>query len=58
MGPCMDQFHTLDLILFATGAFAAAFVTGLAGIASGIVAAVWLHFLSPAQTAALVVLGR
>jgi len=32
------------------GTFAAAFVTGLAGFAFGIVAAaVWLHFLAPAQ---------
>jgi uncharacterized membrane protein YfcA len=38
------------------GTFAAAFVTGLAGFAFGIVAAaVWLHFLAPAQAAALIV---
>jgi uncharacterized membrane protein YfcA len=52
----MDGFSTLDLALFAAGAFAAAFVTGLAGFAFGIVAAaVWLHFLSPAQATALIV---
>jgi len=52
----MDQFQTLDLVLFAAGTFAAAFVTGLAGFAFGIVAAaVWLHFLAPAQAAALIV---
>jgi uncharacterized membrane protein YfcA len=56
MGYAMDGFHTLDLTLFALGTFAAAFVTGLAGFAFGIVAAaVWLHFLAPAQAAALIV---
>ena len=36
--------------------FAASFVAGLAGFAFGVVTAgVWLHFLSPAQTAALIV---
>jgi hypothetical protein len=35
----MDEFHTLDLALFALGTFAAAFVTGLAGFAFAIVAA-------------------
>jgi uncharacterized membrane protein YfcA len=56
MGHVMDSFSTLDLALFAAGTFAAAFVTGLAGFAFGIVAAaVWLHFLSPAQAAALIV---
>jgi hypothetical protein len=46
----MDAFHTLDLTLFALGTFAAASGTGRAGFAFGIVAAaVWLHFLSPAQ---------
>jgi len=52
----MDGFSTLDLALFAAGTFAAAFVTGLVGFAFGIVAAaVWLHFLSPVQAAALIV---
>jgi uncharacterized membrane protein YfcA len=56
MGSAMDGFSTLDLALFAAGAFAAAFVTGLAGFAFGIVAAaVWLHFLPPAQATALIV---
>src|SRR5437762_11827302 len=56
MGYAMDGFSTLDLALFAAGTFAAAFVTGLVGFAFGIVAAaVWLHFLSPAQAAALIV---
>jgi uncharacterized membrane protein YfcA len=56
MGHVMDSFSTLDLALFAAGTFAAAFVTGLAGFAFGVVAvAVWLHFLAPAQAAALIV---
>src|SRR5205814_8149179 len=54
MGYAMDS--TLDLGLFALGTFAAAFVTGLAGFAFGIIAAaVWVHFLSPVQAAALIV---
>ena len=56
MGYAMDQFHTLDLALFAARTFAAAFVTGRVGFAFGVVAAaVWLHFLSPAQATALIV---
>lgn len=58
MGYAMGQLQTLDLTLFTAGAFAAAFVTGLAGFAFAIVAAaVWLHFLPPAQAAELIV-GR
>ena len=56
MGCAMDGLHTADLILFVAGAFAAAFVTGLAGFAFAIVAAAaWLHFLPPAQATALIV---
>src|SRR5947207_1136161 len=56
MGYAMDQFHTLDLALFLAGAFAAAFVTGLAGFAFAIVAAaVWLHFMAPAQATPLII---
>ena len=52
----MANLQTFDLILFAAGTFAAALVTGVAGFAFGIVAAaVWLHFLSPAQATALIV---
>ena len=52
----MDGLSALDLSLFAAATFAAAFVIGLAGFALGIIAAaVWLHFLSPAQVAALIV---
>jgi len=56
MGYAMDGILTLDLSLFLAGAFAAAFVTGLAGFAFAIVAAaVWLHFMAPAQATALIV---
>jgi uncharacterized membrane protein YfcA len=56
MGYAMPDLQTLDLILFASGTFAAALVTGVAGFAFGIVAAaVWLHFLSPAHATALIV---
>jgi uncharacterized membrane protein YfcA len=56
MGRAMGELHAVDLILFVLATFAAAFVAGLAGFAFGIVAAaVWLHFLPPAQTAALIV---
>jgi len=56
MGYAMDDLQALDLAVFAAGAFAAAFVTGVAGFAFGIVAAaVWLHLLSPVQAAALIV---
>lgn len=45
---------TVGLFLLAT--FAGAVATGLSGFALGLVAAgVWLHILSPAQTAALIV---
>src|SRR5882757_7049482 len=56
MGCAMADLQILNLILFAAGTFVAALVTGVAGFAFGIVAAaVWLHFLSPAQTTALIV---
>ena len=56
MGHVMADLQTLNLILFVAGTFTAALVTGVAGFAFGIVAAaVWLHFLPPAQTTALVV---
>ena len=52
----MADLQILDLILFAAGTFAAALVTRVAGFAFGIVAAaVWLHFLSPTHTTALIV---
>jgi hypothetical protein len=55
MGYAMDGLQTVDLALFAAGTFAAAFVTGLAGFAFGVVAAaVWLHFLAPTQVAPLI----
>jgi hypothetical protein len=56
MGRVMGDLYAFDLILFVAATFAASFVAGLAGFAFGVVAAgVWLHFLSPAQTAALIV---
>jgi uncharacterized protein len=56
MGYAMAELQVLDLILFATATFAAALVAGVAGFAFGIVAAaVWLHFLSPTHTTALIV---
>jgi uncharacterized protein len=52
----MDGLAFLDIILFAAAAFAASLVAGLAGFAFGLVAAaLWLHILSPAQSAALIV---
>src|SRR5436305_15284801 len=55
MGYAMGDLHTVDLILFVLATFAAAFVTGLAGFAFAIIAAaVWLHFLPPAQCTVLI----
>jgi len=52
----MDFPVSLDLAIFLTGTFAAAFVTGLAGFAFGMVAAsIWLFALPPAQTTTLIV---
>src|SRR5207237_8548337 len=46
----------LDLSVFLGATFAAALVAGVAGFAFGLVAAaVWLHILDPAQTAALII---
>ena len=45
-----------SLIIFLVGAFAAAFVTGLAGFAFGVVAAaIWLHALPPVEATTLIV---
>jgi uncharacterized membrane protein YfcA len=47
---------TLDLAVFLLATFAAALVAGLAGFAFGLVAAaVWLHVLTPLQTASLII---
>src|SRR6476660_6156954 len=52
----MDTIVPLDLSIFVIGSFAAAFVTGLAGFAFGLVAAaIWLHALTPTQTTTLIV---
>jgi uncharacterized protein len=46
----------LDLVLFVSSTFLAALVAGAAGFAFGLVAAaVWLHVLTPVQTASLIV---
>jgi hypothetical protein len=45
-----------DLGLFLVATFVAAVVTGLAGFAFGLIAsAVWLHILTPLQTATLII---
>ena len=47
----MDFALPFDVTIFLLGTFTAAFVTGLAGFAFGMVAAaVWLFALPPAQT--------
>jgi uncharacterized protein len=52
----IDFDHTLYFTLFLVATFAAALVAGLAGFAFGLVAAaVWLHILTPLQTATLIV---
>ena len=44
----------LDIVVFSVAVFTAAFVTGVAGFAFGLVAAaIWLHVLTPAQSAVL-----
>ena len=44
------------LALFLAATFAAALIAGLAGFAFGLVAAaVWLHILTPLQTATLII---
>src|SRR5436189_5148772 len=44
-----------DLGLFRAATFVAAVVTGVAGFAPRLVAAVWLHMLTPLQTATLII---
>ncbi|MBI3436651.1 MAG: sulfite exporter TauE/SafE family protein [Proteobacteria bacterium] len=52
----MNDFVPLNLAVFLLGTFAAAFVTGLAGFAFGMVAAgIWLHVLTPLQATTLIV---
>jgi hypothetical protein len=46
----------VNLALYLTATFAAALVTGVAGFAFGLVAAaIWLHILTPMQTATLII---
>ena len=55
MGCVMGELSVVNLILFVSASFAASFVAGLAGFAFAIVAAaVWLHFLPPAQSTVLI----
>src|SRR5215472_17615539 len=45
-----------NLVLYLGATFAAALVTGIAGFAFGLIAAaVWLHILTPLQTATLII---
>src|SRR3981189_1254128 len=51
----MSSAIPFDLAIFLVGTFAAAFVTGLAGFAFGMVAAgIWLFALTPVQTTTLI----
>src|SRR5262245_65642268 len=57
--PCAWE-HVMDgllpIILFLVATFAAALVAGLVGFAFGLAAAaVWLHILTPLQTATLII---
>src|SRR5262249_56366423 len=46
----------VNFTIYLTATFAAALVTGVAGFAFGLVAAaVWLHILTPIQTATLII---
>jgi len=46
----------INIALYLAATFAAALVTGVAGFAFGLIAAaVWLHFLTPLQTATLII---
>src|ERR1700730_12698030 len=52
----MADVLSFDLAIFLGGTFAAAFVTGLAGFAFGMVAAgIWLHALTPQEASTLIV---
>jgi uncharacterized membrane protein YfcA len=52
----MADILSFDIAVFLAGTFAAAFVTGLAGFAFGMVAAsIWLFVLTPVQASALIV---
>src|SRR5712691_7361038 len=46
----------INVAIYVTATFAAAVITGVAGFAFGLVAAgVWLHILTPLQTATLII---
>src|SRR5262249_48319665 len=56
MGLAMDGISLSTFALFAAATFAASLIAGLAGFAFGLVAAaVWLYFLQPSESAALIV---
>ena len=53
----MTDLFTFEIAVLLAGTFAAAFVTGLAGFAFGMVAAaIWLYALTPQQASALIAL--
>lgn len=50
------DLNILNLAIFVAATFLAAFMTGLSGFAFGLVAAgIWLHVITPVQTATLIV---
>jgi uncharacterized protein len=52
----MMDLNILNLAIFVAATFLAAFVTGLSGFAFGLIAAgIWLHVITPVQTATLIV---
>jgi uncharacterized membrane protein YfcA len=52
----MPSALSLEVLIFVAGTFAAAFVTGLAGFAFGMIAAAfWMHALTPVEVTALIV---
>ena len=51
----MSGFDLDPVAYFAAATFAAALVAGVAGFTFGLVAAVWLHILTPLQTATLII---
>lgn len=53
---CGMELSALQLVLYVAGIFAGALVTGVTGFAFALIAAaVWLHFLTPLQTATLTI---
>jgi len=51
----MTQAVPIDMIVFIVGAFLGALVSGVSGFAFGpIASAIWLHVITPAQSAVLI----